>query len=115
MDTRMEPVTETHGSAQSARRQLTPVPFAAVALDDAFWAPRQAINRSVTLPHMYQMLVDTGRIGAFDLDFERELPARITLIFGDSDPAKWLEAASYALVNHDDPALAQLVDEVADK
>ena len=39
----------------------------------------------------------------------------ITLIFGDSDPAKWLEAASYSLITHPDPELAAIVDLVADK
>ncbi len=102
-------------ATQSARRRLAPLPFADVRLDDPFWSPRQAISRTVSLPHMYQMLVDTGRIGAFDLNFERAVPSPIVLIFGDSDPAKWLEAASYALVNQADPALAQLVDQVADK
>jgi DUF1680 family protein len=37
------------------------------------------------------------------------------LIFGDSDAAKWLEAAAYSLTTHPDPALAALVDQVADK
>ena len=100
---------------QSARRQLTPVSFTAVSLDDPFWAPRQEINRTVSIPHMYQMLVDTGRIPAFDLNFSREVPSPIVLIFGDSDPAKWLEAACYALTTHPDPALRKLVDEVTDK
>jgi DUF1680 family protein len=100
---------------QSARRQLTPVSFADVTLDDPFWAPRQETNRTVSLPHMYKKLVETGRISAFDLNFERSVPSPIVLIFGDSDPAKWLEAAAYALVKQDDPVLAQLVDEVADK
>ena len=54
----------------SAQRQLTPVPFTSVTLDDPFWAPRQEINRSVSIPHMYQMCLDTGRIGAFDLNFD---------------------------------------------
>jgi DUF1680 family protein len=100
---------------QTARRQLTPVPFTAVTLDDPFWAPRQEVNRTVTIPHMYQMLVDSGRIGAFDLNFTRPVPSPIVLIFGDSDPAKWLEAACYSLVTHPDPQLAQLVDQVSDK
>jgi len=99
----------------SAQRQLTPVPFTSVALDDPFWAPRQEVNRSVSIPHMYQMCLDTGRIGAFDLAFERAVPSSIVLIFGDSDPAKWLEAACYSLITHPDPELARLVDEVADK
>lgn len=100
---------------QSVKRQLSPVSFTSVKLDDPFWAPRQEINRKVSIPHMYEMLVDTGRIAAFDLNFTREVPSPIVLIFGDSDPAKWLEAASYSLITHPDPELAALVDQVADK
>ncbi len=100
---------------QSAKRQLTPVPFANVKLDDPFWAPRQEINRTVTIPHMYQMLEDTGRNAAFGLNFTRKVPSPIVEIFGDSDPAKWIEAASYALVNQHDPELAALVDGLADR
>jgi DUF1680 family protein len=43
------------------------------------------------------------------------VPSPIVLIFGDSDPAKWLEAASYSLATHPDPALEALVDSFADK
>src|SRR6476661_9269121 len=100
---------------QSVKRQLTAVPFTNVTLDDPFWAPRQAINRTVTIPHMYQMLEETGRNGAFDLNFTRKVPSPIVEIFGDSDPAKWIEAASYALVNQHDPDLAALVDSLADR
>ena len=92
----------------SAKRQLRPLSFTEVKLEDNFWAPRQKVNRTITIPHIHQMLVETGRISAFDLNFERELPADIVLIFGDSDPAKWLEAASYALADQADPALAKL-------
>jgi DUF1680 family protein len=99
----------------ATKRQLQPVPFTQVHFDDVFWAPRIETNRKVTLPHIYRMLEETGRIGAFDLNFEREVPSRITLIFGDSDPAKWLEAASYSLATHPDPELAAMVDHVADK
>ncbi|RIK36703.1 MAG: hypothetical protein DCC55_26520 [Chloroflexi bacterium] len=99
----------------SVRRQLTPVPFTHITLDDPFWAPRQETNRTVTLPHMHQMLMETGRIPAFDLNFTRPVPSPIVQIFGDSDPAKWLEAACYALMTHPDPQLAALVDEFAGK
>ena len=102
-------------NTQSAKRQLTPVPFTNVTFDDPFWAPRQAINRTVTIPHMYQMLEETGRNGAFELNFTRKVPSPIVEIFGDSDPAKWIEAASYALVNQHDPELAALVDSLADR
>jgi DUF1680 family protein len=99
----------------ATKRQLQPVPFTQVRFDDVFWAPRIETNRKVTLPHIYRMLQETGRIGAFDLNFEREVPSRITLIFGDSDPAKWLEAASYSLATHPNPELEAMVDHVADK
>jgi uncharacterized protein len=98
-----------------ARRQLTPVPFTQITLDDPFWAPRQEINRTATIPHMHQMLMETGRIPAFDLNFTRPVPSSVLLIFGDSDAAKWIEAASYSLTTQPDPQLAALVDEVADK
>jgi DUF1680 family protein len=59
--------------------------------------------------------METGRIPAFDLNFSRPVPSPIVQIFGDSDPAKWLEAACYALTTHPDPPLAALVDQVTDK
>ena len=99
----------------ATKRQLTPIPFTRVHFDDAFWSPRIETNRKVTLPHIHRMLEETGRIGAFDLNFEREVPSRITLIFGDSDPAKWGAAASYSLATHPDPQLEALVDAVVEK
>lgn len=101
-------------SNQTAKRRLNPVAFTQINLDDPFWAPRQQTNRTVTIPHMYQKLVETGRIKALTLDFERSVPSHVVEIFGDSDPAKWLEAACYALATAADPDLAALVDEVAE-
>ncbi|HEU0292032.1 MAG TPA: beta-L-arabinofuranosidase domain-containing protein, partial [Anaerolineales bacterium] len=86
------------------KRQLEPVPFTQVTFDDGFWAPRLEVNRTVTIPHIHGQLEATGRISAFDLNFERPVPSPIVLIFGDSDPAKWIEAASYSLATHPDPA-----------
>jgi hypothetical protein len=53
-----------------------------VTFDDAFWAPRLEVNRTVTLPHVYRKLEETGRISAFDLNFQRPVPSPIVLIFG---------------------------------
>jgi uncharacterized protein len=97
------------------KRQLEPVPFTQVTFDDEFWAPRLEVNRTVTIPHVYRQCEETGRISAFDLNFQRPVPSPIVLIFGDSDPAKWIEAASYSLATQPDPALAALVDSFADK
>ena len=99
----------------SVKYKLTPVPFTAVRINDSFWAPRIEINRTATIPHIYHKLEETGRISAFDLSFERPVPSPVVLIFGDSDPAKWIEAACYSLATHPDPGLAALVDRVVDK
>ncbi len=97
------------------QQQLTPVSYKSVRFGDGFWSPRIETNRTVTLPHIYRKLEETGRIAAFDLEFERPVPSPIVLIFGDSDPAKWVEAASYSLAVHPDPALAGIVNAVVDK
>ncbi len=102
-------------TTRTAKRQLTPVPFPQVTLDDPFWAPRQEVNRRVTIPHMHQKLVDTGRIPAFDLTHKYPVPTPIVVIFGDSDVAKWIEAASYSLITHPDVTLAKTLDTVVDK
>jgi DUF1680 family protein len=99
----------------STKRKLKPIPFTQVHFNDAFWAPRIETNRKVTLRHIYQKLEETGRISAFDLNFEREVPSPIVLIFGDSDPAKWIEAASYSLATHPAPELEALVNRVTEK
>jgi DUF1680 family protein len=100
---------------QSMTAALTPVSFTQVRFCDDFWTPRIETNRQVTLPHIYDMLVQYGRIAAFDLDFERALPARVTEIFGDSDVAKWIEAVSYALATKPDPRLKALLDGVVER
>ncbi|MGZ9224522.1 MAG: glycoside hydrolase family 127 protein [Anaerolineales bacterium] len=97
------------------KRQLYPVPFTSVTFEDTFWEPRVELNRTVTIPHIYKQCEVAGRVSAFDLNFQRPLPAPIVLIFGDSDLAKWVEAASYSLATHPDPILEALVDQVADK
>lgn len=99
----------------STQRKLTPAPFTHVHFDDAFWAPRMEVNRRVTLRHIHKKLEETGRIGAFDLNFTRPVPSAVVQIFGDSDTAKWLEAASYSLTTHPDPELEALVDSLADR
>ena len=98
-----------------SKYQLNPVPFSAVHFSDPFWAPRLETNRTVTIPHIYRQCEATDRISVFDLKFQRPLPAPIVEIFGDSDIAKWVEAASLSLATHPDPDLASLVDQVANR
>jgi uncharacterized protein len=100
---------------KNIKRQLEQVPHTQIQFEDTFWAPRLETNRTVTIPHIYRQCEATDRISVFDLKFQRPLPAPIVLIFGDSDIAKWVEAASLSLATHPDPDLASLVDQVANR
>lgn len=96
---------------------MTPVSFERVRIDDAFWSPRQRVNRERTIPQIYQQLMKTGRIAALGGEWSEELRQRgtrgdIVHLFYDSDVAKWLEAASYSLALNPDPALSDLVDDL---
>lgn len=95
---------------QIVRRTFTPAPLAAVAIDDAFWTPRLAANRTQTIPIEYEQCRITGRIDALHQQWQPGQP--IPHYFWDSDIAKWVEAASYSLATHPDPALDAQLDEV---
>jgi DUF1680 family protein len=103
---------ETGRGMPAVTEPLRPVPFTDVVLDGPFWGPRLGTIREVTIPYEYEQCKQTGRIDAFRLDWR---PGRQPKphYFWDSDVAKWLEAASYALATHPEPGLRALVDEVA--
>lgn len=88
---------------------LTPLPFTKIQLADDFWKPRIDVNRAVTLPREYELCETTGRIAAWDLAWQPGQP-NPPHIFWDSDVAKWIEAASYSLATHPDPALEAQLD-----
>ncbi len=87
-----------------------PAPLTSVFIDDAFWSPRLQINREKTIPYQYAQCKETGRIDALRLTWKPGM-APVPHPFWDSDVAKWIEAASYSLATHPDPALDALVDE----
>lgn len=99
----------------SARKTLSPTPFTAIRFDDAFWAPKIETNRAVTIPHVHQMCTDTNRFSVFELNYTRPVPSPIVEIFGDSDPAKWIEAVGNSLATHPDPMLEALADKEIDR
>jgi len=100
-------------AAGSTRRRLTPVPFAEVHLDDRFWAPRLEVNRTVTVPHIYEQCKRTGRIEAFKLAWKPGMAGE-PHVFWDSDVAKWIEAAACTLAVHPDKRLEKRLDAVID-
>lgn len=99
-------------AAGTPARRYTPVPFTDVVLDDPFWAPRMRVNRERTIAHQYAQCKETGRIDAFRLQWKPG-DEPVPHIFWDSDVAKWIEAASYALATHPSTDLEALLDEVA--
>ena len=96
---------------EPVRRTYVPVPHVAVTIDDTFWSPRLEANRTQTIPIEYEQCRITGRIDALLLGWQPgDVP--VPHIFWDSDIAKWIEAASYALAVHPDAALDAQIDEV---
>lgn len=88
-----------------------------VVLKQGFWAARQQINRESTIPAIYSYLESTGRLAAFDLNPDQQPPkhAKVVRMFFDSDSGKWLEAVAYSLMQHPDPALKALADDLANR
>lgn len=97
---------------------VQPVPFTAVTLDDAFWAPRIETNRTASIPTALQQCELTGRVGNFRRAAQvlRGEPLTDTrppgYPFDDSDLYKVIEGASYALSVHPDVKLDAYVDQL---
>ncbi len=93
---------------------IQPVPFTAVHLNDAFWAPRIETNRLVTIPYAFGQCQASGRMDNFERAAavlrgekvaNRKPPG---FPFDDTDPYKVLEGASYALAVQPDPEIVGL-------
>ncbi len=112
----------------TVRKQLEPggrprhraVAFTAVDLADRLWAPRQRVVRERTVPFLYRQMEKIGTIEALDvtrppgpLAFPyRRNNTSTSVMYWDSDIAKWIETASYTLATRPDPALDALIDDV---
>jgi DUF1680 family protein len=108
-------LTATARADQPKHRQLSPVPFTAVKLQDEFWAPRLRTNREKSLPHNFQWCEKTGRLSNFAKAAGLEKGEFQGIYFNDSDVYKVLEGASYSLADHTDPVLEKTVDDVIAK
>jgi DUF1680 family protein len=94
---------------------VQPVPFTAVQLRDAFWAPRIKINAETTIPFAFGQCETTGRVNNF-IRAAQALQGTLTdtrapgYPFDDTDLYKVIEGASYALSVRRDPKLEAIVD-----
>ncbi len=98
-----------------------PVPFTAVRVTGGFWAAKQEINRTVTVPFALQQCEESGRLKNFDLaaevmrrraagekDFQIKPPTIYP--FDDTDAYKAIEGAAYVLSMQRDAALEARLD-----
>ncbi len=89
---------------------VTPVPITAVHITDDFWAPKREINRTVTIPHIFEQNELTGRVDNF-LKAAKKKPGDYQgQRYNDTDVYKIIEAAAWSLVDHPDPALDGKLD-----
>ena len=99
--------------ALAIEAQIQEVPFTRVHLDDAFWAPRIEVNRTVSIPSAFRECEKNGRFDNFALAaglIEGEHKGDFS--FDDTDPYKVIEGASYSLAVHYDQRLDHYLDSV---
>lgn len=94
---------------------IKPVPFTDVRVKDAFWTPRMETNRTVTIPYVFKMCEETGRIDNFAIAAKMKKGKFKGYFFNDSDVYKAIEGAAYALATNPDPDLVKYVDDVVTK
>jgi len=102
-----------------------------ITVNDSFWSPFMERIRCKVIPYQWEALND--RVPGAEPSYcmrNFKLAAELThpeldygvprgighagCVFQDSDFAKWIEAASYSLVWHPDPALEKTLDEAVD-
>ncbi|MGO8926425.1 MAG: glycoside hydrolase family 127 protein [Limisphaerales bacterium] len=92
--------------------KLRPVPFTDVSIQDSFWAPRRETNRVASIPFSLQKLEEAGNLEDMRLAARGATNGFRGPVFMDSDLYKALEAASYSLATHPDPALEKQLDDI---
>ena len=82
-----------------------------IKITDGYFAKKQKMNEEITIPATYQQFYKTGRVESFKLKWKNGQPNR-PHIFWDSDIAKWIEGAAYALTFKRDENLESLIDSI---
>lgn len=101
--------------AQKLSRQIEPVPFSQVNINDAFWKPRIEKVQTATLPVCMDYTENkTGRIRNFEKAALKQ-GQHEGIYFDDSDVYKVIEGIAYTLKTNRDAALERKADEWIDK
>ncbi len=85
-----------------------------VTVQSGFWQHKRAVNRESSIPHGYDMLVDSGVLENFRMAAAGEQGEHHGMRFQDSDAYKWIEAAAFELGNQDDDRLRGQMDGLID-
>lgn len=99
-------------AAEGTLAKLRAVPFTDVKITDAFWSARQETNRFASIPVNLENLEKAGNLQNFRLAAKGAREGYQGPVFMDSDAYKALEAASYSLATHPDPALERQLDDI---
>lgn len=89
------------------------LPYIKTEITGGFWANKQKLIRDVTLDAVYDRFRDTGRIGAFEMNYKEGEPDR-PHYFWDSDVAKWMESVAYLTAKEKMPKEEVRVDHLVD-
>ena len=89
------------------------LPFDKIELSGGFFWQKQKLIRDVTLDSVYDRFSDTGRIGAFEMNYKEGEPNR-PHFFWDSDVAKWMESVAYLTATEKMPEEEARVDHLVD-
>lgn len=100
-------------SKQSAGYPITPVPFTAVNVTDAFWGQRLKASREVTIPLAFSKCEETGRYQNFVKAAHPSDTTKVTgFPFDDTDVYKTIEGASYSMQTFPNKKLDKYIDSV---
>ena len=89
------------------------LPYIKTEITGGFWAEKQKLIRKTTIDAVYDRFFDTGRIGAFEMNY-KEGEADRPHYFWDSDVAKWMESVAYLTAKEKMPGQEARVDHLVD-
>jgi DUF1680 family protein len=101
------------------KSKMRPLSLQNVKINDRFWADRIELMAREVIPYQWDALNDTipGATPSHAITNFRIAAGESTdefkgMLFQDSDVGKWLEAASYSLVNYPNPKLESIIEEL---
>jgi len=92
---------------------ITPVPFTAVKVTDAFWGQRLKASREKTIPLAFSKCEETGRYKNFVMAATPSEKNKVEgFTFDDTDVYKTIEGASYSMQTFPNKKLDKYIDSV---